>query len=201
MYKARIGDSGIFTLREPFNKLVTPKVVYTVSSIRTISDIMASGELAYDQYYKSMGVGEDVFAKDAANNATILGLQAGTGEWIYVPEGYVESYPITNGVKYSSIVLGVGLGAIPDDMNLEALIAAMQDLTLRTIGVNPKVKAALIAQPAFIPHEQHEALEKARAAKVSSTETDYSRAEQLQRQLNEANKKIVELEKYIKSRP
>lgn len=199
MYTARIGDAGVYTLADPYSTLVTPKVIYTVRSIRTIGDILASGELAYDKYYKVMKVSEAVYAKDAAANISIIGLQAGTGEWIYVPETFIKQAPLTNGVLYSSIVLGVGLGAVPDELNLEALTKAMQDIVQAHLGITPKVRATLVSQPAFIPRTQHESLEKARKAKIKATESDYSKVQQLQTQLDTANKKIAELEKYIKA--
>ena len=88
---------------------------------------------------------------------------------------------------------------MPDELNLEALTKAMQDIVQAHLGITPKVRATLVSQPAFIPRTQHESLEKARKAKIKATESDYSKVQQLQTQLDTANKKIAELEKYIKA--
>lgn len=198
MYTPRIGDSGIYTLKEPFNILVTPQVTYTCRSIRTINDILATGVLVFDKYYKPFGITEAVYLEDLTNNICVIGLQAGTGEWIYVPESYIVSAPQAAGVKYSSIVLGVGLGAIPDELSLEALTASIKDVVYASIGVEPKIKAVLVSQPAFISHEKHERLELARKAKITMQETDFAKSKRLQEEVTSLQTKIKELEKYIK---
>ncbi len=198
MYTPRIGDSGIYKLKEPFNILVTPQVTYTCRSIRTINDILATGVLVFDKYYKPFGITEAVYLEDLTNNICVIGLQAGTGEWIYVPESYIVSAPQAAGVKYSSIVLGVGLGAIPDELSLEALTASIKDVVYASIGVEPKIKAVLVSQPAFISHEKHERLELARKAKITMQETDFAKSKRLQEEVTSLQTKIKELEKYIK---
>ena len=68
MYTPRIGDSGIYKLKEPFNILVTPQATYTCRSIRTINDILATGVLVFDKYYKPFGITEAVYLEDLTNN-------------------------------------------------------------------------------------------------------------------------------------
>ena len=198
MYTPKIGDSGIFTIKEPFNVLVTPQVIYTIRSIRTINDILASGALAYEKYYQPMGINKEQYLIDAGNNICIIGLQAGTGEWVYVPESYIKEPPQTTGVKYSSIVIGVGLGAIPDCMNIEHLQTAIKELVYSSLGVNPKIKAVLVSQPAFIDHEKHERLEQARQAKITRSTTDFFRVKELEKENAELRSKLTILEDYIK---
>ncbi len=198
MYTPVIGDSGIYALQEPFNTLVTPQVVYTCRSIRTINDVIATGVLPYDKYYKPFAISETSYLKDVANNICIVGLQAGTGEWIYVPETYILNPPRTAGVKYSSIVLGVGLGAIPDQLSLEALTDTIKDIVNSSIGVEPKIKAVLVSQPAFIDHSKHERLEAARKARISMNETAFAKSKRLEAELTICSQRIKELEAYIK---
>lgn len=198
MYTPRIGDSGVFTLKEPFQILVTPQVIYTCRSIRTINDILATGVQVYEKYYQALGVSEATYLDDAANNVCIIGLQAGTGEWIYVPETYITAAPNTSGVKYSSIVLGVGLGAIPDELNLEGLISTISEIVYESIGVQPKIKAVLVSQPAFIDHDKHDRLEQARKAKITNNETLFAKSNRLATENDELQSKIKQLEEYIK---
>lgn len=199
MYTPNIGDSGIFKLQEPFAALVTPQVVYTCRSIRTINDLIASGVSAYERYYASLGVSQSVFLEDAANNVCIIGLQAGSGEWIYVPNTFIIEPPSTTGVKYSSIILGVGLGAIPDQLNIEPLITKIKELVEANLGIEPTVKAALVSQPAFIDHDKHERLESVRKSKIESNETDYTKVVKLKAQVDTLNERISELESYIRN--
>ncbi len=200
MYTAKIGDSGIYTLKEPFQALVTPQAVYTCRSIRTINDIIASGELVFEKYYQPLGVVDSQYKQDVQNNICIIGLQAGTGEWIYVPESFILSPPITNGVKYSSIVLGVGLGAIADELNIEGLVEKIKGIVTDTLGIEPNIKAVLVSQPAYIDQDKHLRLEEARKAKIKVTETDYAKAKRLEVENEQKTLKIKELEKWISRR-
>lgn len=197
MYEPKIGDSGIYKLKEPFHVLLTPQVIYTCRSIRTINDILATGSLVFEKYYQPFGINEAQYLQDAAKNICIIGLQAGTGEWVYVPQSFILQPPTTHGVKYSSIVLGVGLGAIPDELNLEALVSSVKEIVQSAIGVEPKIKAVLVSQPAFIDHEKHFRLEQARKAKITESETLYTKSQRLQSQVETLTKRISELEKYI----
>ncbi len=196
-YTPSINQSGIFKLKPPFDSLVTPQVVYTCRSLRTINDVLASGEQPYEKFYKPLSISETDFNKDAKTNACIVGLQAGTGEWIYVPDSFILSAPSMNGVKYSPIVLGVSLGAIPDNFNLEGLISAFKDITMSTIGVEPQIKGMLVAQPAMIDRDKHERLEIARKEKIKQNKTDFVRVKELTDETAVLRLKIVELEKWI----
>lgn len=192
-----IGQSGIYKLVFPFDTLVTPKVVYTCRSLRTINDILAAGEEIFDTYYKSIGLTKTDYERDAKANVCIVGLQSGTGEWIYVPTSYIESAPNMNGVKYTSLVLGVSLGPLPDKFNLEGLIAIFKDATTATIGVTPEVKGIVVSQPAILSREEHDRLTLARNEKITQNRTDYSRVREQTQLIARLNAKIEALEKYI----
>ena len=192
-----IGQSGIYKLVFPFDTLVTPKVVYTCRSLRTINDILAAGEEIFDTYYKSIGLTKTDYERDAKANVCIVGLQSGTGEWIYVPTSYIESAPNMNGVKYTSLVLGVSLGPLPDKFNLEGLIAIFKDATTATIGLTPEVKGIVVSQPAILSREEHDRLTLARNEKITQNRTDYSRVREQTQLITQLNAKIEALEKYI----
>lgn len=192
-----IGQSGIYKLVFPFDTLVTPKIVYTCRSLRTINDILAAGEEIFDTYYKSIGLTKTDYERDAKANVCIVGLQSGTGEWIYVPTSYIESAPNMNGVKYTSLVLGVSLGPLPDKFNLEGLIAIFKDATTATIGVTPEVKGIVVSQPAILSREEHDRLTLARTEKITQNRTDYSRVREQTQLITQLNAKIEALEKYI----
>jgi hypothetical protein len=127
-------------------------------------------------------------------------LQAGIGEWIYVPCSFISEAPSINGVKYVSLILGVALGAIPDSMNLESIIEQFKEITANTLGIESEVKAVLADEPSLISHEDHVRLEAIRASKITSSGSDKFIIQQLQREGELKDKKIAELEKYIKSK-
>lgn len=192
-----IGQTGTFELKAPYDTFITPRVLYTVRSIRTLNDILAAGENPYELFYKSVGIDKTIYDNDLNSNVVILGLQAGAGEWIYVPISYVTVAPNYSGVIYSSLVLGVSLGPIPDEYNLEGLKAEMVNLVKSALGVEPVVKAVMVAQPTMLTHEQHEQLENARAAKKTIFESTSAKLARIENELALERLKTKGLEKYI----
>lgn len=168
-YKPSIGDSGLFKLKEPYDVLVTAGSLYTCQSVRTINDFIASGESVYEKFYSPLNLSSDEFQQDVADNVCIVGLQAGTGEWIFVPNSFIVGAPSSNGVKYIPVVLGISLGAIPDAFNLESLIQQFKDIVIDTLGVQSEVKGVVVGSPKWFTNTEHELIEVARKEKVSTS--------------------------------
>jgi hypothetical protein len=199
MYLPSIDTAGSFKLKTPFDKLITPNTVYTCRSIRSINDYLALGEQVFEKFYEPLDVDVELYQDDLKNNVKIVSLQAGTGEWVYVPASFIEEAPNNNGVKYVPIVLGVSLGAIPDTFNLESIIAQFKELTLNTLGIESEVKAVVVNHPAYLDHDEHERLEAVRKNKITSETSDKLLIEMQRKEISFLTAKIAELELYIKS--
>lgn len=193
----QVGDRGIFKLKEPFAVLVTPQVVYEVRSIRTLNDCVAAGENPFERYYRPFNISEMDYHLAVSANVCIIGLNAGIGEWIYVPETYVESAPDMSGVKYTNIALGVRLGAVPDELSIEALIVAIKEQVMGYVGVDADVRAIAIGQSSIIDANKHTRLETARKSKITLTETDYVKSVKYQKENTALRERIKVLENYI----
>lgn len=195
-----IGMSGVFELKDPFHTLLIAQVSYTCRSLRTLSDIAASGEQIWERYYEPYKVSIEAYQQDLTNNVCIVGLQAGTGEWAYVPESFIASVPDPNGVMYTPVMLGVYLGAVEDTFSLDGLQAQIESLVQATLGVKPQIKGVAAGQSVILSHEEHDRLVAARASLKTSHESDYARAARLERELTQAKDKIMSLETYIKTK-
>ena len=200
MFTPLVDSAGTFKLKAPFDKLVTPNSVYTCRSIRSINDYLALGDNVFEKFYEPFNIDLEIYQDDLKNNVKIASLQAGIGEWIYVPCSFISEAPSINGVKYVSLILGVALGAIPDSMNLESIIEQFKEITANTLGIESEVKAVLADEPSLISHEDHVRLEAIRTSKITSSGSDKFIIQQLQREGESKDKKIAELEKYIKSK-
>lgn len=164
-----------------------------------LSDIAAAGELIWERYYEPLGVSEEAYREDLANNACIVGLHAGTGEWVYVPSSFIVSAPDINGVLYSPVLLGVSLGPIPDTYQLDGLVSRIENVVEATLGIKPTVKGVLISQPALIPYEEAERLENARQAAITDNESDYSKLQRALSDLSLTQSKLQQLEAWVKA--
>lgn len=195
----QIGAVGVYTLAAPFDTQITPQVAYTCRSLRELSDIAAAGETIWERYYEPFGVSQTVYQQDLADNVCIVGLHAGTGEWVYVPSSHIIKAPDINGVLYSPVVLGVSLGAIPDSYQLDGLISRISNVVEATLGIKPTIKGMLISQPAIIPYEESERLEEVRRTAISDNESDYSKLQQATAALQATQSKLQQLEAWVKN--
>lgn len=193
-----INSTGYYEAEAPYSSQLVQGVVYTCKSLRTFADLSASGVDLWQDYYANLNISLERFTQDVAAGTTIVGLQAGTGEWIYVPSSFLSQIPSVDGYVYTTLVLGVSLGAVPDDFKFAPLITAMENLVITTLGITPQIKAITTGQPTVIPLEDHNKLTLARQTKISITETDYGRAERLANELTQANAKVAALEKYVR---
>ena len=197
-YRPSIGEKGIYKLLAPFDVLLTPKTLYTCQSIRAINDFISQGESVYDKYYAPLEVAEDFYQQDIYDNVYIVGLHAGTGEVIYVPSSFIEKAPDNNGVKYTSVVMGVELGAIPDDFNVDALRSEFESIVINVLGITPNVKGVLVGSPKYLTHEEHEMLEVARQAQLSNSSSATVIANQLRLENERLQTIVANYEKIFK---
>lgn len=197
-YRPIIGDSGFFTLKEPYSVLLTPTTLYTCQSVRTVNDFIASGESVYEKFYAPLKVSGDEYQQDLAENVLIVGLQAGTGEWVYVPSSFIVDAPTSNGVKYIPVVLGISLGAIPDAYNLEGIIKQVTDIVTNTLGITPEVKGLVVSSPKWLTNEEHELLETSKKALISNSTSSIILAKILQSENDRLREVILQYEKIFK---
>lgn len=164
------GIEGSFELLPPFANAVRPNARYVVRSIRTMSNIIADGDdprALYDKY----AVPEADYVRDLMADMVILGLQATTGEWVYVPQGYVASYPQISGVSYRPLALVLPLSSIPDDKDLTNLMAYCETAVMRHLGVETKSRVSALGNAELITMEEHARITNARNAMTSTNES------------------------------
>ena len=197
-YKPNIGDSGFFKLKAPFDVLIADGTLYTCQSIRTLNDFIAGGESVYEKFYSPLRVSVDQYQQDLVDNVYITGLQAGTGEWVFVPSSFIEAAPSNNGVKYIPVVLGISLGAIQDAFNLESIIAQFKDIVINTLGVTPEVKGVVVGSAKWFTNEEHELLEAARKEKISTSTSPIIMSQYLSAENDRLRRVNAEYEKIFK---
>lgn len=195
-----IGSSGSYEASAPFTDLVDRGVSYTCRSLRTISELASKGKDVWAEYYEPYQVEPDRYAQDVASNVTIVGLQSGVGDWVDIPSTFITRIPVSNGIIYTTLVLGISLGAVPDNFAIGPLSTALANVVKTNIGIDPQMKAVVTGQPTMIPTDQHDRLTLARQAVITSTETDYARAQRLETEVERLQTQIKILSDALKSR-
>lgn len=195
-----IGAAGIYTLAAPLETLLTANTPYTCRAIRKLEDIVASGSDVFSEFYQPLGLTELQLQTDIANNATIVSLQSGKGDWAYVPDSLIVSYPDTNGIRYRAMVIGVALGTIPDTLNLDALQDAMVELAYHHIGVRASTKLVAVSKDQMVAPETHKTLEAVRQNQVTVKQSSEMEIASLKLEVVELLKRNKDLEEYIKKK-
>ena len=194
----QIGSRGYYTLNDPLSSLVETNVPYTCQSIRTLNDYAGSGEDAATTIYLNQGLTQADYDSDLAESMKIAGLQSDTGIWVYIPVKYLKTYPIQNGIGYRTMMLGVNLGAIPTESDLDPVMSAIQNTVYDYYGLKPLINPVQLSKEVMLSKEDSDRIETARKVGISMNMSESARVLVLQQQNAELLKKISALEDYIK---
>ena len=154
-----INTVGVFKVEKPF--FVESKRVYEVVAIREFDDIWLQGGDVYEEYYKPNGLSEEIYERDVKLGATIVTLKSKVGN-VYIPDTFIESFPKLGYLNYKHVILSVDIGAVSDDINLDALIADLKELASKHVGVTAKVKKHTAPTTNALTRDEVKSLEKQR---------------------------------------
>ena len=154
-----INTVGVFKVEKPF--FVESKRVYEVVAIREFDDIWLQGGDVYEEYYKPNGLSEEIYERDVKLGATIVTLKSKVGN-VYIPDTFIESFPKLGYLNYKHVILSVDIGAVSDDINLDALISDLKELASKHVGVTATVKKHTAPTTNALTRDEVKSLEKQR---------------------------------------
>lgn len=173
--------TGRFTLKAPFNVAINTALDYTVIAIRGFSDYIADGAKdVINEVYTANGLTQNDYAADSLESASIITLISLTGEFYFVPDTYILTFPSYNSIGINRTVISIDLRAVPDLLNLDDLLVRLKDLTTTVIGVTPTVQVNKLPTPNTLTQSDYDSLETARLARVSDPRTDYQKVRELE---------------------
>lgn len=194
-----IGSVGKFSFKDPYSKLTPIETKLVCKSIRKITELLSRNESVFELHYKPHGLTEAQYKQDLKDDVSIISLQAESGVWFYVPSSYLLSYPNTNGVIYTRIILGVGLGAISDNLDLTGINAAISGLIYDQLGLRCEIKPVVASQSTVVSYEDHEKIELIRKSNIKLYKSETTLLAEAVQERNLALAKIKELELFIKN--
>ncbi len=194
-----IGLKGTYSLKTPFDSLLIASEEYTCQAIRSINELLADNQDPFALAYQPAGLQQTDYATAKSENMMIVFLASDTGHWVYVPADYILSYPNMNGIPYHVVGLSVNLGPQPSSSDLSALITKIQNIVKDTIGVAPAVKTVQLSKPTLVSDTDHTAIQTARDALVTESDSDSAKYQRLLQDLATANTQLAAAEAYIKA--
>jgi hypothetical protein len=194
-----IGSSGTFTFAAPFNTLVNNGERYTCQAIRSINDYIANNEDILTDVYLANNLSETDYQTDASNNIAIVSFQSDKAHWMYVPERFILSFPLTNGVSYRSSSIVIGLPSFPENRDFSNITTDLSNLIHDRLGVTPVVSKIYTSKPVMVTPERHDEITVSRNLEMSYNLTDYGKVKQLSDLVDRLSKEKKALEDYIKN--
>lgn len=192
-----VGSSGYFTLATPFDQDIAAGVKYTCQAVRRISDYIGNNEDVKTDIYDAKSISEAVWEEDKQADAFIVSLQGETGQWIKVPTRYVIGFPNTNGIPYRTMLLSVSLPAIPVSRDLSDVTAKIANVVKDSLGVNCRIDPMETSKVTLVDSVKHDQTQTTRNMVIGTPVTDSARAVVLQRQLDDTNVYVKQLEDFI----
>lgn len=198
-YIPAIGTAGYFELLTPFDVKVSTNERFTLKSVRTISEYLASNEDVFNDVYIKNGI-DASYANDSKKDIEILGIQSERGAWVYVPVSYVKCYPVVNGIPYRTMSIVVPLQPIALDIDLTGLLSQINDVVASYLGFIPVSKPVETSKVVLVDSDKHAALQIDRAI-LKSNSTPYAVIQKLNNDIAVAVDKVHALEDYIRTHP
>lgn len=191
-----VGMEGRFTLKAPWT--IDANKFYEVIAIREFVDIYRGGEDVYKKIYEPRGLTDGIivgtetfnFQAEFDKKPLVVTLKATTGELIYVPTTYILGFPDSSEVPYKQVLLSVNLGALPDYVDVDILIATYNDLALNALGVNATTYLAVhpvVSNPTI---DQHTTMENGRQANISVNSSSTATIDLLNQQMDALRQQI-----------
>lgn len=195
-----VGSKGLWELNEPFNSLLPVNTALTCTAISNYPQLYSMGVDVYETYYRPYGLSNELYKEHMGGEGRIVFLKTDAGRSFSFPLHYLVSYPIGTGVNYVSMGLGIRLGALPVNTNLEMMIEQIREVCNLNVGVEIHIEKLALSEITIIDNASHDRLVKARAAKKKQAtpalekvqkliETDAAKSEKLRL----AEEKVIEL--------
>lgn len=194
-----IGLSGRYDLSAPFNTLINNQLSYTCVAIESIASLQIKGGDPFTDIYLPVKLSLQRFNYDDELGIPLYTLQSKNGEVLVIPGLNIIKLPDVNGVRYSNVMLGISLSALPDQQDLSSIKTEISDLIFNRVGVRSEVKSIVFGTSSIVSQQKHASLEIARKENVTNNKSNLSTLTDLKNQNAELLDRIQSLEKYISS--
>ena len=192
-----LGMSGYYSLSSPYNALLSSTTQYTCVGVMSITGAQAQGVDVLNNIYLANGDTLANYNIAAANDTMLVSVSSGTGDIYTFPITALSGVPTGEGIVYRNTVLGIGLSAIPDTMDLSALQNEISNLVYNTLGVKSTVFLTTVGAATVLSVQQDQLVTAARQAAISVPANTLYENSVLTQQNTLLQSKLQQLQQYI----
>ncbi len=185
-----VGSKGLWKLNKPFDSLLPVNTALTCTAISNYGQLHAMGIDPYETYYLPHDISKEDYQKHFDGDGRIVFLRTDSGIRYSFPLHYLDTYPIGTGINYVSMGVGVRLGAVPVNVNLELLLEQIRELCHLNVGVEVQAEFLALSEIMMVDNAEHDRLENARAARKKSSTPALERIATLINTDKEKSKKL-----------
>lgn len=150
----RTGERRAFNFLPPYDKLLTNKTVYEVTKTYTLKSMLNDGFSPLENIYNLYEMEESDYLEDLNSNMIIVELTL-SNERFYVPLDRIVSKDSESNVHYSERIIGIKIGFIPDNENLQTLLEDLELFVKESLGINPVLGDNKISASVSISESDH----------------------------------------------
>lgn len=192
---------GFYKVRAPYE--VKEKVEYITSATRSYAELKLSYVDMYSRFYEPVGISKEEYEREVSNGeiakTTIVSLIGANGEFLHIPDNYIESFPDTNTGDLKHIVLSVSLGALPSKTDVSGFKEIVKNSLEPLLGRLPSVLFHIAPTTTSLTYVEAKEVEERRQAMIQARQSKELEITQLNKQLQERTIYENNLLKYIKS--
>ena len=192
-----IQASGLWSLKPPYQYLLTNEVWYTCIAIRRIEDLNRLGIDVLQDYYLSKSLTKEDYLKDLAAGVCIITVRDNASIAFSFPSSYLSSFPAGGGVAYQVLALAIELGALPTTLDLSVLQQQLANLVKAELGVTREARLVNLSTTELLDRETHLRLEAERKRVADTVVLPEVKVKQLTTENLALKARITELENYI----
>lgn len=192
MFLPKINSTGTFECAAPFDTVIHNDMLFTVTAIRSLNELITEGMKPFDTIYSFVGLSEVVYKQDLENDVPIIVLQNEATEFVYVPANKIKSIPKSTGVNVVDKVLTVKICGIPQNLDLVPLMTQIGQLTESVIGIKSNIEEHTTSAVRVISYDDAETARIVRNNYANNNDSIFTQLKKKDSQLQDA---ILEIEK------
>ena len=196
-YLPSLGMSGLYDVGAPYSALISATTNYKCVGVISLSGAVSEGYDPLNNIYLANGDTQANYLSDLAAGVSIITLVSDAGAVVKFPSSALLQVPVSDGVLYRNVVLGISLGATPDTMDLSTIQTAVSNLVYDMLGVLSTTFLTTVGNTVVLSPTQDAAISSARAANINQASNPLYENRQLKAQNAELIQQMNILNAYI----
>jgi hypothetical protein len=196
----QVGIRGKFHLSTPFDQVYDSDKVYTCKALRSLHEMVTSGDDPLANVYERVGLTNAQFQADLARDVNVAVLVSTEEEWIQVPTSYILSIPDVVGVEYQNRSIVINLGALPVNEQIQSVLDDLAALVKDRLGLQANTDETPSSDVYLIDWDTHQRYLQARNAQITTKKSYRQLWQQCQIELSNVQEQLLRVECYISAR-